>query len=68
MAVNDIKEDDICGLCYEPGADKYAHPCHWPGEEGPDGPLVHQECEQEECRRAHAELSDDERARFLRQL
>jgi len=47
---------DICGLCGEPGADKYAHPMHWPGEQVPDGPLVHDECEKEECRRAHQEF------------
>lgn len=55
-----------CGLCGGPGADKYHHPVHWPGEKIPDGPLVHAECEQEECRRAHAALSDREREEFLR--
>jgi hypothetical protein len=37
--------DDICGLCGNPGADKFAHPEHWPGERVPDGPLVHSDCE-----------------------
>ena len=60
--------DDICGLCGKPGADKYAHPVHWPGERVPDGPFVHAECEDEECRRAHAELSDRQRESFLRSL
>jgi hypothetical protein len=46
-------DEDICGLCGEPGADKYAHPMHWPGEPVPDGPLVHATCEEAECRRAH---------------
>ena len=62
------KEEDICGLCGLPGADKYAHPIHWPGERIPDGPLVHAECEQEECRRAHAALTDKEIADFLRTI
>ena len=56
---------DICGLCGLPGADKYAHPVHWPGERIPLGPLVHAICEDEECRRAHAALTDVERAAFL---
>jgi hypothetical protein len=60
--------DDICGLCGEPGADKYKHPVHWPGECNPEGKIVHAECEQEECRRAHAALSDQERADFLRTI
>lgn len=61
-------EEDICGLCGEPGADKYAHPMHWPGEAIPDGPLVHVECEQEETRRAHAALTDKERKAVLRTI
>ena len=64
--MDDIK--DICGLCGKPGADKYKHPVHWPGEQDPDGPLVHAECEEEECRRAHAALSDHERIAFLRSI
>ena len=52
------EEDDICGLCGEPGADKIPHPCYWPGEQRPDTPLVHAECEHEECRRAHSLLSE----------
>jgi len=58
--------EDICGLCGKPGADKYAHPIHWPGEQVPDGPLVHAACENEECRRAHSLLSDKQQADFLR--
>lgn len=63
---------DICGLCGEPGADKMA--CwtgggvYWPGEERPDTEYVHQECEQEETRRAHAALSQPERDAFLRAI
>jgi hypothetical protein len=62
------ESEDICGLCDEPGADKFAHPEHWPGERIPDGPLVHAECEQEACRRAHAELTDKQRKAFLRSI
>jgi len=58
-------DEDICGLCGKPGADKYAHPVHWPGEQVPDGPLVHADCEAEECRRAHAALTDKQRRDFL---
>lgn len=61
-------DDDICGLCGEPGADKFAHPVHWPGERRADGLLVHAACEDAECERAHAALSDEEREAFLRGL
>ena len=62
------EDQDICGLCGEPGADKYAHPAHWPGEQVPDGKFVHSECEEEECRRAHAELTPAQREAFLRTI
>jgi len=61
-------EVDICGLCGEPGTDKYAHPVHWPGERTPDGPLVHEACEDRECERAHSLLSDKQRKAFLKSL
>lgn len=61
-------EEDICGLCGQPGADKIAHPVHWPGEEIPDGPYVHASCEEAECRRAHALLTDKQRENFLRSI
>ena len=61
-------DEDICGLCGEPGADKYPHPIYWPGECIPDQELVHAECEAEECRRAHEALSSEEREAFLRTL
>ena len=61
-------EEDICGLCGEPGADKFHHPVHWPGERIPDGPLVHADCESEECRRAHSVLSNRQRQAFLREV
>lgn len=62
------ENEDICGLCGEPGADKFAHPVHWPGERVPDGPLVHQQCEHDECERAHACLTDQQRRAFLRSV
>ena len=64
------EDEDICGLCGEPGADKMAMwtggGVYWPGETVPDAEFVHQECEQEETRRAHALLSQDERDAVLR--
>jgi hypothetical protein len=64
-----IEEDtDLCGLCGGPGADKIPHPIHWPGEAMPETDLVHAECEQDECRRAHAALSDSQRDSFLREI
>ena len=57
--------DEICGLCGGPGADKIPHPVHWPGEQVPDGPLVHASCEVDECKRAHDALTDKQRREFL---
>lgn len=73
QTIQELKEienenNDICGLCGLPGADKIPHPEHWPGEEVPDTELVHATCEDEECRRAHAALSDSERKEFLRSI
>ena len=62
------EESDICGLCGEPGADKIAHPIHWPGETVPDSEYVHADCESGECGRAHAALSDKQRQEFLRTI
>ena len=61
-------EQDICGLCGEPGADKVPHPVRWPGEREPDQPYVHAACEDEECGRAHSELSDEQQDDFIRGL
>lgn len=61
-------DEDICGLCGLPGADKIPHTNYWPGERRPDTGLVHAECEQEECGRAHAELSDVQRAAVIRSI
>lgn len=63
-----LDADDICGLCGEPGADKIPHPIHWPGEAIPNTPLVHADCEREECGRAHAALTVTQRERFLKSI
>lgn len=54
---NDDPEEGICGLCGLPGADKIPHTSYWPGERRPETDLVHADCEQAECARAHAALS-----------
>lgn len=67
--MDETMNDDICGLCGEPGADKMA--AHtgggvlWPGEMKPSTDYVHQRCERKERGRAHAALSDSERVAFL---
>ena len=61
-------EEDVCGLCGKPGADKIAHPVLWPGESGSDTGFVHEACEQEECKMAHAALTDEQRRKFLREV
>lgn len=61
-------EEDICGLCGESGADKFAHPIHWPGEQIPCGSFVHAECEKEECERAFLQLTPEQRQAFLRTI
>ncbi len=61
-------DEDTCGLCGEPGADKIPHPNYWPGEQRPDTEFVHAECEQAEQARAHAALSQEERESILRNL
>jgi hypothetical protein len=60
--------DDICGFCNQPGADKVPHPVRWPGEESAGTDHVHASCEDEECRRAHSLLSDQQRRAFLGML
>ncbi len=67
MTLSNTEEsgDDLCGLCGEPGADKYAHPIHWPDEQVPNTPFVHAECESVECGRAHTAMSDNQRRAFL---
>lgn len=62
------ESDDVCGFCEQPGADKIPHPVRWPGERSAGTELVHSECESEECARAHSQLSDAERASFLRSI
>lgn len=58
--------DDICGFCELPGADKIPHPIRWPGEESAGTTFVHAACEQAECERAHAALTDEQRREFLK--
>lgn len=64
--------EDICGLCSQPGADKMAKWTgggkYWPGEQQPDSEYVHDECEDEECRRAHAALTDEQRQHCIEQI
>lgn len=65
-------DEDICGLCGEPGADKIAlwvgGGVYWPGERVPESECVHADCEQEETERAHSELSQDEIRAVVRGL
>lgn len=60
------EDDDICGLCGLPGADKIPHPIHWPDERVPSTGLVHADCEAEECARASALCQGAARDEFLR--
>lgn len=60
------ESEDICGFCGLPGADKIPHPIRWPGENSAGTELVHAECEQAECGRAHSMLTDAERESFLK--
>ncbi len=63
------EQEDICGLCGKPGADKMAAwtggGVLWPGEQRPDGEFVHQECEQAERERAHTVLTQEQRNAVL---
>lgn len=63
-----MDEDDICGLCGLPGADKIPHPIYWPQEQRPDTDLVHDECERAECERASALCQGREREEFLNNI
>ena len=59
-------DPDICGFCNQPGADKIPSRIRWPGEESAGTEYVHAACEDDECRRAHALLSDRQRRDFVR--
>lgn len=61
-------EDDICSLCGQLGADKIPMPYYWPGQERPLSEFVHAECEDIECQRAHAELTQEQREEVLRSI
>lgn len=67
-AEKEAEARDICGLCGLPGANKIPQPVYWPGERRPTEPLVHTHCENAECARAHACLTDKEREAFLRTI
>lgn len=66
------KDEDICGLCGEPGTDKMAGWTgggkYWPGEQASETQFVHASCEVEERRRAHAALTQPERDEFLEKI
>jgi hypothetical protein len=65
-------DEDICGLCGLPGADKMAlwtgGGVYWPGERKPDAEVVRAECEQEETRRAHSMLTQAQRDAVIRSV
>jgi len=56
QSIKETQSEDVCGLCGLPGADKIPHPQYWPTEQRPNTNLVHSECENEECQRAHQEF------------
>lgn len=66
MPEDEPDDIDVCGFCGLPGADKIPHPVRWPGENRAGTEFVHSECEQHECQRAHALLSDEQRRAFLK--
>ena len=63
-----VEEADICGFCGKAGADKVPHPVRWSGEESAGTDFVHEACEDAECGRAHACLSDQQRRADLGML
>ena len=67
MMTPELEDEDVCGFCGRPGADKIPHPVRWPGEQSAGTALVHASCEDCECSRAHAALNDKQREAFLRE-
>lgn len=61
-----MDNDDICGFCGLPGADKIPHPIRWPDENSAGTEFVHATCEAAECKRASDLISGEARLRFLR--
>ncbi len=61
----DQDNEDVCGLCGLPGADKIPHPIRWPDEQNPGTPYVHAECEREECAMASNLCKGEARRKFL---
>lgn len=66
--VQSLKNQDICGFCGLPGADKVPHPVRWPAENSACTEYVHAECEDRECLRASDLCQGKEREDFLRTL
>lgn len=66
MKSKPIANDDVCGFCGLPGADKIPAPIRWPQENEAGTEFVHAECEAEECARASALCQGKERELFLR--
>jgi hypothetical protein len=71
-AEDTLDDEDVCGLCGEPGADKFPHQNYWPTERRPDARFVHADCEQEECGRAFVEyrqrVGEEGVSAFLRSI
>ena len=67
-----MNNEDICGICGQPGADKMAlwtgGGKYWPGEFIPESELVHSECEKSEQQRAFYSLTEEERRRYLNSI
>ena len=58
-------DEDICGFCELPGADKIPHPIRWPDEKSAGTEFVHAACEASECARASALCQCKAREDFL---
>lgn len=66
LALRREQDEDICGFCGLSGADKVPHPIRWPGENSAGTKFVHAACEDAECQRAYALLTDNQYYEFLR--
>lgn len=64
--MDENEDEDICGLCGQPGADKVPRPILWPDERVPNTAFVHADCEAEECARASELCQGAARDKFLR--
>ena len=61
-------DERICGYCGLAGADKEPMKHPWPGQRLPSTEHVHARCDNEAAQEAFDQLSDKERADFLRRL